>query len=128
MNFEFKSTFETVRNAIKARPVRYYALRLLANTASIGVVTALYLSNHLLPAVIISRPFGLLYFALAMAAIAFKMAVGATHTIALLIKCYAPVREWTANQLMKRNTVIRLSQRYLYWVASRSTINQTQKL
>lgn len=128
MNFEIKSTFEMVRCVIKARPVNYYVERLSLNVASAGILVGLYLSNHLLPAVIISKPYGLLYFALAMGAFALKIAVGAIHTIALLIKCYPPTRQWAANQLLKRKTRIRLAPRYLYWPEPQSTINQTPKL
>ena len=127
MNFEIKSTFIKYKEHIEARPVRYYLGALGFNLLSSTVIVGLYLSNHLLPAAIISKPHGLDYFILASFAIAVKISGGTLHAVALLMKYDASIRRWPDIPLLRLKASVRSSQRYLYAVWCRLP-NQTQKL
>lgn len=126
MNFEFKSTFNEQQT--RARSLRSCVGFLALNALSLAVIAWLYLSNHLLPAAIVSKPYGLSCFGLALAALAVKMCGGALHAIALFSKSHVPVRQQIARFFRCLKDLVSSSQRYLYAARSRSSLDQTQKL
>ena len=127
MNFEIKSTFIKHKQHMEASRVRYYLGALGFNLLSSSVIVGLYLSNHLLPAAIISKPHGLDVFILASLAIAVKISGGILHAVVLLTKYDASFRRWAEIPLLRLRASVRSSQRYLYAAWCRLP-NQTQKL